>query len=186
MPIYSNKSRDCFYSLLQIIVIAGLLIASFVANRWLVSSTVLEVVPTVVSLIFLPAFIKVAVVLVFKWQGVMGLLLGVSYLTDYSRDVGIVVFDVLFFASGPMLALLILQKFGKLSDTLVDLSHQHIIMLGLLSGIIQAVSVGIQVQDSSVMMYVFAGDVIGTVIMLYVLSLAIHSVQYVINSRYSK
>lgn len=158
---YSNSS-------LMPIGIGLLLITLFNLNDTVL--TRFEVVPGV-SLLFLPAFLKMAAVALFRWQGVFGLFLGFCFITDFTRDLHVVLIDALVFCVGPMAALLLTQVLFRIPNTLAGLRPLHIMFMGIVAASIQSIyflSIDTETQH---IFSAWTGDVAGALITLFALSL---------------
>ena len=148
-------------TLLTIIGTAIAIVAAFYFHRSVMLP--FDKVPGV-SLIFLPVFLKIVLVVVFEWEAVFGLILGFFVVTNIARPVDILVVDCLLFCVGPMLALLVTRAIFKLPENLSGLTLYHIIMLSTLSAGFQGLN--FVYMGSNFATDGFIGDLLGALISL--------------------
>lgn len=155
---------------LKISVIAILLLFLFKINNTVLYY--LNVIPGV-SLLFLPAFLKIAAVTVFRWQGVIGIFLGFCLITNYDRTLEILLLDAFIFCIGPMLALLITQLTFRIPNTLLGLRPHHVVSISLLAASIQSIYFFNVFDDTSYIFSAWIGDMAGSMLTLGLLSISI-------------
>jgi len=150
-------------------------------NRWLFGSTA---VTSNVSWVFLPAALRMLAVLLLEWAGVFGLLLGNLAVTwmYFDQGKGDMLIQSTLSSIAPMLAYLAVRRWYNLPRELSGLTYRHLLVLSIAGGISSSIlhqgyfhlsgRCGTQLVDAIPM---FAGDVAGTLIVLYTASLVIRA-----------
>lgn len=177
-----NSTLSFQIELFQVLIVALVLGLSFHLNTILFENTSLNVVRGV-DLIFLPAFIKMSAVVIFGWRGAVGLLFGIIPFSDYDREISIILIDLLMFAFGPMIAFLSVKHMCSLPETLAGLKPKHIFYLAVVAALIQSLNKYIHHQSFSLSCDLFCGDMIGTVIMLLLLSVCMRGYEFFTRKR---
>ncbi len=175
--------------LLWLFVFGLLFVLVFLANDGLLAmlSSSFQSIPDRIALIFLPAFIRVAAVLVAGLAGLIGISLG-SFVISYfyvGDDLGYSFLISVTSASGIFMAYWLMLKVlssEKIPFTLVNLvvltvlySALNAIIHGMIWGLIDFEEV-IRLQDIA---YMMLGDLVGVVLGFYITRLLIRSYQRV-------
>lgn len=134
--------------------------------------------------IFLPAALRVLAVLLFDGPGVVGLALG-EYLVLPHQHPADLPFELLVATSSalaPLVAIALCRTFFDLGNELSKLRGWHVIMLSIANAAANSVILntclfagGEREWDMVQMASIFVGDMLGTAIVLAVLTVLIHS-----------
>lgn len=150
----------------------------FKLNMWVFKS--LEV-NHYVSWIFLPAFIRVLSVLLFGWAAAIGLVIG-AIITSHPADTGYVTPYILAIISGvgPMIAVRFCENFLKLPPTLIGIRPSHLFIFGITGAFVNVSLNGyyfalhhLPSHPITSLSPMFIGDMLGSIIMLYIASFAL-------------
>lgn len=148
-------------------------------NNWLFSS--ISISPQV-SWIFLPAAIRMLAVVLFGWSGVLGLFLGALFTNQLFGEVALVAAITVsaLSALGPWLAFRTCTQCLKLPDDLAGLRPSHLLILSAVGAFFICVPhciffyvSGISPNLWSDLIPMFIGDLVGTLLVLYIASLLI-------------
>jgi hypothetical protein len=151
----------------------------FYLNEWLFSAVSLS---SVINWIFLPAAIRMLAVMALGWIGVVGLFIGALLTTDIVTHSGW--HDAIVIASlsalGPFVAVHACKQWLGISEDLSGLRPAQLLIFSLAGGVCNVVPHNIYfffsgyTQDLfSGMVPMFVGDLLGTLVILYVASLAL-------------
>lgn len=147
----------------------------FKLNMWAFKS--LEV-NHFVSWIFLPAFIRILSVLLFGWAAVTGLIIG-AIITSNPADIGHTTPYVLALISGvgPMIAVRFCEYVLKLPPTLIGIRPSHLFIFAITGAFVNISLNGyyfalhqLPSHPITCLSPMFIGDMLGSIIMLYVAS----------------
>ncbi len=147
----------------------------FKLNMWVFKS--LEV-NQFVSWIFLPAFIRILSVLLFGWAAVVGLIVG-AIITSNPTDAYHTTPYVLAMISGvgPMIAVRFCEYVLKLPPTLIGIRPSHLFIFALTGAFVNVSINGyyfainqLSADPITCLSPMFIGDMLGSVIMLYIAS----------------
>ena len=148
-------------------------------NQWLfVSFSVSDQV----SWIFLPAAIRMLAVVLFGWAGVFGLLLGSLFTNPLFDEVSPVAALTVSFLSalGPWMAFRACTHWLHLPEDLTGLQPRHLLILSAVGAFFTSVPhclfyyvSGISPRLFADLITMFTGDLIGTLVVLYVAALVI-------------
>jgi hypothetical protein len=139
-----------------------------------------------VSWIFLPAAIRMLAVMLFEWAGVLGLLLGGLVVSLIHMNPGPIeaVIQSALSAVAPMVAYIACRRWLGLPRELGGLNAGHLFVFSVAGGISNTVlhqgyffvveRPGSQLLDAIPM---FVGDVVGTLVMLYMAGLVVRMVR---------
>ena len=132
--------------------------------------------------IFLPAALRVLAVLLFGGRGAIGLMAG-AYLTLPHEDPNDLTYEIaLSVSSGlaPLAAVVICQRFFKISGDLAGLRGSHIVALSVVSALANSVLLNILMfaterhhGDGVLAATIFIGDMLGAAILLLTFALGI-------------
>jgi hypothetical protein len=134
-----------------------------------------------VSWIFLPAFIRILSVLLFGWTAVIGLIIG-AIITSQPADTGHATPYVLAIISGvgPMFAVRFCESILKLPPTLIGIRPSHLFIFAITGSFVNVSLNGCHFALHNLPSHpitslspMFIGDMLGTIIMLYVGSFAL-------------
>lgn len=170
---------QCFKDCVTVIGIAVTWLAAFKLNEWAFSGTLHS---ARANWIFLPAAIRVIVVLLFGDLGALGLVVGAYLALDDAAGNNELDAIILAASSGiaPLLAVITLKRWFSISDTLAGLRPWHIIALSLACAVTNAALLngylwlaGRLHSDFVQIVTVFIGDVLGMAIVLLALTVAL-------------
>jgi hypothetical protein len=168
-------SQSSYYKSLGIILgVCAAWVALYLLNHWAFKDFE---VSEHLSWVFLPAAIRMLAALLFGWLGVTGLFLG-SFLTGYYSMLQPNWFDVAVLAAissiSPMVALIVCMRVFKFDTHLVGLNAKSLIGLSFLAAALTAGFHNMRFVYSGHMPHffdgfvpMFAGDLIGTFLVLY-------------------
>lgn len=160
-------------------VVALLWVLLFGLNQWAFSVTE---VSSLISWIFLPAALRMLAVMVCDWVGAVGLFVGamLTNQTDLTGGLGDGLVLAFLSATGPMLAFWFCTRLLSLSRDLSGLTATQLLVFASTGALLNAVPHNIYFYLSGRMtspveglVPMFVGDLVGTLIMLYVASLAL-------------
>lgn len=163
-------------------VVALLWVLLFSLNQWAFSATEVN---SYVSWIFLPAALRMLAVMVCDWVGAVGLFVGamLTNQTDLTGGLGDGLMIAFLSAIGPMLAFWFCTKLLSLSKDLSGLMATQLFVFASTGALFNAVPHNIYFYLSGRMsspieglVPMLVGDLVGTLIMLYVVSLALRFV----------
>lgn len=163
-------------------VVALLWVLLFSLNQWAFSVTE---VSSYISWIFLPAALRMLAVMVCDWVGAVGLFVGamLTNQTDLTGGLGDGLMLAFLSAIGPMLAFWFCTKLLSLSKDLSGLTATQLFVFALTGALFNAVPHNIYLYLSGRMsspieglVPMLVGDLVGTLIMLYVVSVALRFV----------
>jgi hypothetical protein len=163
-------------------LVALLWVLLFALNHWIFSVTE---VSSFINWIFLPAALRMLAVMVCDWAGALGLFGGalVTNLTDPTGGFGDGVVLAFLSATGPMLALWFCTKLLNLSKDLSGLTAKQLLVFASTGALLNAVPHNIYFYLSERtsspiegLVPMLAGDLVGTLLMLYAASLALRFV----------
>ncbi len=165
--------------ILFVLVVALAWFALFELNAWLFSRIHLT---GFISWIFLPAAIRMLAVMVGGWTGTLGLFLG-AILTNLSllkyEPFNIVMLAGLS-ALGPLVAFNLCTRWLKLPRDLAGLHHSQLLVFAVAGAILNTFPhnlyfyfTGLSPDAWSGIVPMFVGDLVGTLIVLYLASLAV-------------
>jgi hypothetical protein len=146
-----------------------------------------------VSLIWLPAFVKIISVMLFGWRGAIGLGLGCISVMDTDRSIEILALNVVNWTILPLLAIQLSLQMFKVPSTLAGIRHWHIIVVAGIEGALYALTQtilyvmntpGTNIVDT--ISGLFIGEVTGTVIVVYTGSLLLRAWQHNLGARLKK
>ncbi len=175
----TNHRLSTVAMILFVLVVALAWFALFELNAWLFSRIHLT---GFISWIFLPAAIRMLAVMVGGWTGTLGLFLG-AILTNLSllkyEPFNIVMLAGLS-ALGPLVAFNLCTRWLKLPRDLAGLHHSQLLVFAVAGAIFNTFPhnlyfyfTGLSPDAWSGIVPMFVGDVAGTLIMLYLASLAV-------------
>lgn len=168
-----------FTMVVSAIAVALLWVLLFRLNRWAFSSIDVTVF---ISWIFLPAAIRMLAIMVCDWVGALGLFAGALITNQADPTGGVVDGLVLAFlsATGPLLAFWCCTRLLGLSPTLTGLTAKQLLVFAVVGALLNAVPHNIYFYLSDRMtspieglIPMFLGDLLGTMVVLYVASLAL-------------
>lgn len=151
----------------------------FYLNEWLFSALSLS---SVINWIFLPAAIRMLAVMALGWVGVAGLFVGALFTTDIVVHAGWYDAVVIAFLSalGPMIAVNACNRWLGMNDDLAGLRPSQLALFSLAGAVCNVVPHNIYFFFSghtpdifSGMIPMLVGDLLGTLVILYVASLAL-------------
>jgi hypothetical protein len=160
-------------------VVALLWVLLFRLNRLAFSSID---VTAFISWIFLPAAIRMLAIMVCDWVGALGLFLGALVTNQVDPTGGVVDGLALAFlsATGPLLAFWCCTRLLGLPTNLQGLTAKQLLVFAVMGALLNAVPHNIYFYMSDRMtspieglVPMFLGDVLGTIVVLYVASLAL-------------
>jgi hypothetical protein len=163
-------------------VVALLWVLLFSLNQWAFSVTE---VSSYISWIFLPAALRMLAVMVCDWVGAVGLFVGamLTNQTDLTGGLGDGLMLAFLSAIGPMLAFWFCTKLLSLSKDLSGLTATQLFVFASTGALFNAVPHNIYFYLSGRMsspieglVPMLVGDLVGTLIMLYVVSVALRFV----------
>lgn len=163
-------------------LVALLWVLLFALNHWIFSVTE---VSSFISWIFLPAALRMLAVMACDWAGAVGLFAGalVTNQTDPTGGFGDGVVLAFLSATGPLLAFWFCTKLLNLSTDLSGLTAKQLLVFALTGALLNAVPHNIYFYLSERtsspiegLVPMLAGDLVGTLIMLYAASLALRFV----------
>jgi hypothetical protein len=163
-------------------VVALLWVLLFSLNQWAFSVTE---VSSYISWIFLPAALRMLAVMVCDWVGAVGLFVGamLTNQTDLTGGLGDGLMLAFLSAIGPMLAFWFCTKLLSLSKDLSGLTAIQLFVFASTGALFNAVPHNIYFYLSGRMsspieglVPMLVGDLVGTLIMLYVVSVALRFV----------
>jgi hypothetical protein len=163
-------------------VVALLWVLLFSLNQWAFSVTE---VSSYISWIFLPAALRMLAVMVCDWVGAVGLFVGamLTNQTDLTGGLGDGLMLAFLSAMGPMLAFWFCTKLLSLSKDLSGLTATQLFVFASTGALFNAVPHNIYFYLSGRMsspieglVPMLVGDLVGTLIMLYVVSVALRFV----------
>jgi hypothetical protein len=163
-------------------VVALLWVLLFSLNQWAFSVTE---VSSYISWIFLPAALRMLAVMVCDWVGAVGLFVGamMTNQTDLTGGLGDGLMLAFLSAIGPMLAFWFCTKLLSLSKDLSGLTAIQLFVFASTGALFNAVPHNIYFYLSGRMsspieglVPMLVGDLVGTLIMLYVVSVALRFV----------
>jgi hypothetical protein len=175
------QAKDVREGLLQALFVALAWVGLYWLNEWLFERVV---VSQYIAWVFLPAALRMLAVLLTGWVGVLGLFIG-SFITGLhglgQGALGQVIGLAGVSALAPMLALLMVSRGFRLAPTLQGFSASQLLILsllcaGLTAGIhsIHFVLSGVVPTFLEAFVPMFVGDLIGTLLMLYLAKLLVH------------
>ena len=176
------KQISYFHSMIKILTVAVVLVASYRVNSLLFDGTQFQIYPGA-NLIFIPSFVKLISVLVFGWHGLIGLVFGTLFLMDTTGPLTTMILNVIVFGCSPMFALVVTNKICKISSTLSNLKYYHIILLSVISASFGMLN-GIIVYNSiDVGVCMMVGDFSTDMILLFSLSMMLRSWEFFTKSK---
>ncbi len=161
------------------IAVALLWVLLFRLNRWAFSSIDVTVF---ISWIFLPAAIRMLAIMAFDWVGAVGLFAGALFTNQADPTISLNDGIVLAFLSsaGPLVAFWCCTRLLRLPFTLAGLTAKQLLVFATLGAVLNAVPHNIYFYLSGRMtspieglVPMFLGDLIGTMVVLYAVSLAL-------------
>lgn len=165
----------------QLSVVAGLWTGLYVLNAWLFDRLAFS---EHVSWIFLPAALRMIAVLLAGWVGALGIFLGSLATCIYFiglSDPSYVVIIASISALAPTAALLICARFWEMQLNLAGLSAMHLLVLSTVAAGFTAVMhngyfllLGKVDAVASSTGAMFVGDLMGTLIVLYIAKGVLH------------
>lgn len=160
--------------LAQLTLIAGAWVFLYILNDWLFDHVA---VSQYASWVFLPAALRMLAVLLCGWTGVLGLFIGSLVTGYYTHDLGdpsMVIVLAGFSALAPMVAYLLCARCFGLRADLQGLSAMQLIALSVTVALVGSVmhnlhfaAIGATPAFSETFVTMFAGDLIGTFVVLY-------------------
>lgn len=154
-------------------------ISFYQLNNWLFSGTHIS---RFVSWIFLPAAIRMLAVIALGGAGGLGLFVGALVTNFIAHDVELTDSLVLagLSASGPLCAVFLCTHFMRLPNDLLGLQRSHLFMFAAVGSLFNVVPHNIYFYLNGLsetvwtgMMPMFVGDLIGTLIVLYIASVSL-------------
>ncbi|MFM7008485.1 MAG: hypothetical protein ACKO0Z_04020 [Betaproteobacteria bacterium] len=175
LPCASSVSGMLAGGLMVVLLWTGL----FYLNEWLFSAVS---VSSVINWIFLPAAIRMLAVMVLGWVGVVGLFIGALLTTDIGTHSGwhnaIVIASLS--ALGPFVAVRSCTQWLGLGQDLSDLRPAQLLIFSVAGAVCNVVPHNVYFFFSghtpdifSGMVPMLVGDLLGTLLILYVASLAL-------------
>jgi hypothetical protein len=161
---------------IAVLVTAVLWVVLFSLNKWLFSSIEVN---AFVTWIFLPAALRMVSVLLVDWQASVGLVLGAFLTADLhsDRQAFEMVPLALISGFGPLLAKYSASRWMGVDSSLTNLRAIHLWGYAVMGGTINSVLSQAYLQwlhpsenPASVMLTMFVGDVLGSVMMLLLVS----------------
>lgn len=169
-----NNSKSFSTSLLKVGGVALAYWLLYYLNKWIFTSFAFT---STVAWIFLPAAIRVIAVLLFSWRGVVGLFIGTlatSIPLFGVTSVDSYVFPVLS-AFAPMLAVSLGAYLMKIKADLCGLTARQLFAFAVLGALFNSVPHNLYFQFAgeaqswlTALIPMFVGDLVGTMIVLYV------------------
>jgi hypothetical protein len=163
-------------------VVALLWVLLFALNQWAFSVTE---VSAFISWIFLPAAVRMLAVMACDWVGAVGLFAGAMFTnqTDPTGGFGDGMVLAFLSATGPLVAFWFCTKLLKLSTDLSGLTARQLLVFATVGALLNAVPHNIYFYLSgrmgspfSGLLPMFFGDLLGTLVTLYAVSLALRLV----------
>jgi hypothetical protein len=177
------KAKTSFLTKMLVAGLVALLwVLLYALNHWIFSVTE---VSSFISWIFLPAALRMVAVMACDWAGAVGLFAGalVTNQTDPTGGFGDGVVLAFLSATGPLLAFWFCTKLLNLSADLSGLTVKQLLVFALMGALLNAVPHNIYFYLSERtsspiegLVPMLAGDLVGTLIMLYVASFALRFV----------
>jgi len=161
------------------IAVALLWVLLFRLNRWALSSFDVTVF---ISWIFLPAAIRMLAIMACDWVGALGLFAGALFTNQADPTISLTDGIVLAFLSsaGPLVAFWCCTRLLRLPFTLAGLTAKQLLVFATVGAALNAVPHNIYFFLSGRMtspieglVPMFLGDLIGTMVVLYAVSLAL-------------
>jgi hypothetical protein len=161
------------------IAVALLWVLLFRLNRWAFSSIDVTVF---ISWIFLPAAIRMLAIMAFDWVGAVGLFAGALFTNQADPTISLNDGIVLAFLSsaGPLVAFWCCTRLLRLPFTLAGLTAKQLLLFATVGAVLNAVPHNIYFYLSGRMtspieglVPMFLGDLVGTMVVLYAVSLAL-------------
>ena len=175
----SKAQTNVLIMVASVIVVALLWVLLFRFNLWLFSSFE---VTSFISWIFLPADFRLLAVMVCDWVGAVGLVAGALLTNQADPTLGLTDELVLAFlsATGPLVAFWFCTRLLRLPATLSGLTARQLLVFAAIGALLNAVPHNIYFYLSGrmaspleVIVPMFFGDLLGTMVVLYGLSLAL-------------
>ena len=182
-PSAATKTQTHFLTMFaSAIVVALLWVLLFRLNRWAFSSLDVTVF---ISWIFLPAAIRMLAIMACDWVGALGLFAGALITNQADPTIGFADGLVLAFLSsgGPLLAFWLCTRWLSLPSTLTGLTARQLLVFATVGALFNALLHNIYFYLSGRMtnpfeglVPMFLGDLLGTMVVLYTVSLVLRLV----------
>lgn len=179
----ASKTQTNFLTKMLLAGLVALLwVLLFALNHWIFAVTE---VSSFISWIFLPAALRMLAVMACDWAGAIGLFAGalVTNQTDPTGGFGDGLVLAFLSATGPLLAFWFCTKLLNLSTDLSGLTAKQLLVFATTGALLNAVPHNIYFYLSERtsspiegLVPMLAGDLVGTLIMLYAASLALRFV----------
>lgn len=175
----AQKQTHVWVMVASAIAVALLWVLLFRLNRWAFSSIDVTVF---ISWIFLPAAIRMLAIMAFDWVGAVGLFAGALFTNQADPTISLNDGIVLAFLSsaGPLVAFWCCTRLLRLPFTLAGLTAKQLLVFATVGAVLNAVPHNIYFYLSGRMtspieglVPMFLGDLIGTMVVLYAVSLAL-------------
>lgn len=163
----------------KVLIAAALWVAFYWTNRLLLGAVELS---DVASWIFLPAAVRLLVVLLWRWQGALGLFLGTLLTNEalaglpWGQSLCVAAMSSL----GPLAAILIGQRHFLIGNSLVGLTPPQLCVFAALNALISAglhatyfAAIGMSPGFGLTVLTMATGDFLGAMIVLYLLRVAV-------------
>ena len=169
----------------EICAVVVLWVALFEFNSWLFS---FAEVSRYINWIFLPAALRVVAVLVLDWRGVAGLFAGALF--TCAPQVGVNMAEALVLASlsalAPFAAVSLVKRCLRMARDLKGMTYQQLTVIAVVAALTSAVAHNIffSLQHashawSSVFFPMLAGDLIGTLVVLFTSALVLRALPHI-------
>lgn len=167
---------------LAIACVAGVWCLLYALNAWLFSY--FNFSKNFISWVFLPAIVRLLAVLLVGWAGVLGLFLGAMFTalftSGFEHSLLVVLCFALLSAAGPLLAVMLCVWGLKLKTRLHGLTAMNLVILSMVSALFIAIPhnlafyfFGLTSNFLDGIGPMFMGDLVGTIITLYLVRLLI-------------
>jgi hypothetical protein len=175
----AKKQSHVWVMVASAIAVALLWVLLFRLNRWAFSSIDVTIF---ISWIFLPAAIRMLAIMACDWVGAVGLFAGALFTNQADPTISLTDGIVLAFLSsaGPLVAFWCCTRLLRLPFTLTGLTAKQLLVFATVGAALNAVPHNIYFFLSGRMtspieglVPMFLGDLIGTMVVLYAVSLAL-------------